>query len=77
VDFGDTRYDEMARAMGAFGVRVEDPADIRPALEEAVGSGKPAVIDAVIDCQVNLEPPLFQTYLEVALMDCDLSGCNP
>lgn len=50
---------------------------IRPALEEEVRLGKPAVIDAVIDYQVNLEPPLFQAYLEVALMGCDLSGCNP
>ncbi len=77
VDFGETRYDKLAEAMGAFGIRVEDPADIRPALEEAVRSGKPAVIDAVIDCQVNLEPPLFQIFLQVSLMDCDLSGCNP
>ncbi|MGQ9475492.1 MAG: thiamine pyrophosphate-binding protein [Actinomycetota bacterium] len=77
VDFSDTRYDRLAESMGAFGVRVEDPSDIRPALEEAVNSGRPAVIDAVIDCQVNLEPPLFQIYLEVALMGCDLSGCNP
>jgi thiamine pyrophosphate-dependent acetolactate synthase large subunit-like protein len=63
--------------MGGYGVRVEDPSDIRPALEEAVGSGKPAVIDAIIDRDDNLSSPLFRIYLEVVLMGCDLSGCNP
>lgn len=77
MDFGETRYDRLTEDRVAFGVRLEDPGDIRPALEKAVRSGKPAVIDALIDCRANLEPPLFRIYLEVALMGCDLSGCNP
>lgn len=77
VDFGEARFDKLAEAMGGYGVRVEDPSDIRPALEEAVGSGKPAVIDAIIDRDDNLSSPLFRIYLEVVLMGCDLSGCNP
>ncbi len=76
VDFSDTRYDKLAESMGGFGIRVEDPQDIKPALSEAVSSGKPAVIDAIIDHQINLNPPLFQIFLEVALMGCDLSGCQ-
>ncbi len=76
VDFGETRYDKLAESMGGFGIRVEDPQDIKPALSEAVRSGKPAVIDAIIDHQVNLNPPMFQIFLEVALMGCDLSGCQ-
>jgi thiamine pyrophosphate-dependent acetolactate synthase large subunit-like protein len=39
----------MARAMGVYGVRIEDPAQIGPELKKAFASGKPAVLDIVID----------------------------
>ncbi len=42
----------MANAMGVSGVRVEDPADLQPAVRHALDSGKPAVIDVVIDGSV-------------------------
>ena len=40
---------EIAQAMGVAGQNVEDPTELRPALERAIGSGKPAVINVSID----------------------------
>jgi hypothetical protein len=48
----DVRFDRFADAMGGFGVRVTQPEDIRPALEQARASGKPALVDVVIDRDV-------------------------
>ncbi len=39
----------IAQAMGVSGEKVEDPQALRPALERAYGSGKPALIDVSID----------------------------
>ena len=39
----------VAQAMGVFGCKVEDPAEIGPALREALALGKPAVLDVSID----------------------------
>jgi len=44
-----TRYDQLFAAFGAYTERVEDPADMLPALRRAFESGKTAVIDAVVD----------------------------
>jgi len=42
---GDTRWDRVAEAMGAWGVRVERAGDLRPALEQALAAGRPACVD--------------------------------
>jgi benzoylformate decarboxylase len=39
----------IAEGFGITGRRVEDPAQLRPAIEEAIASGKPAVVDVTID----------------------------
>ena len=39
----------VAEAMGVAGEKVDDPNTLRPALEKAIASGKPAVIDVSID----------------------------
>jgi len=39
----------QAEAYGVAGFRVEDPKDLRPALEKALGLGRPAVVDVVIE----------------------------
>ena len=41
-NLGYTRYDKVAQELGAHGEYVEKPHDIRPALERAFASGKPA-----------------------------------
>jgi len=57
VDHSRPRYDEVAKGFGCFGAYVEDPAEIRPALEAAQRSGLPAVIQVVIDRDANVFPP--------------------
>ena len=39
----------IAEAMGVQGRKIEDPADIAPEIDRALASGKPAVLDVVID----------------------------
>ena len=39
----------IAKSMGVFGERILEPGDIAPAVKRAVASGKPAVLDIVID----------------------------
>ena len=40
---------KIAGGMGVYGCRIEDPAQIRPEIEKALRSGKPALLDVVID----------------------------
>lgn len=51
------RHDLLARAVGGHGERVEDPADLAPALERAARAAeeRPAVVDAVVDPSVVSE----------------------
>jgi acetolactate synthase-1/2/3 large subunit len=44
-----TRYDEVVRALGGHGELVSTPAELRPALTRALGSGLPAVVNVLTD----------------------------
>ena len=44
-----TRYDLMAQALGCYGELVEDPAQIRPALQRAFESKRPALLNVITD----------------------------
>jgi acetolactate synthase-1/2/3 large subunit len=57
----DVRFDKFAEAMGGFGIRVTEPEQIRPALEKARDSGKPALVDVVIDRNVYSGGTMNQT----------------
>src|SRR5919197_854875 len=46
---GYTAFHKIAEALGCHGEYVEEPADIRPALERAYASGCPAVVNVVTD----------------------------
>ena len=43
-----TRYDKVVEALGGHGELVEHPDELRPALERAAASGKPALINVMI-----------------------------
>lgn len=47
--FEDINFAEVAKSMGCKGIRVEDPARIRSALEEAAAADGPVVVDVVTD----------------------------
>lgn len=49
VDYGDVDFAALARVLGAHGERVAHASELLPALKRALASGKPAVVDAVID----------------------------
>jgi thiamine pyrophosphate-dependent acetolactate synthase large subunit-like protein len=61
-DLGFTRYDEMARAFGCYAEQVEDPDEIRPALERAAASGKPSLINVITDPEARATTQAFATY---------------
>jgi thiamine pyrophosphate-dependent acetolactate synthase large subunit-like protein len=61
-DLGFSRYDKMAEVFGGYGEFVEDPKDIRPALERAKASGKPAVVNVVTDPNARSSTVSFANY---------------
>ncbi|HET6390397.1 oxalyl-CoA decarboxylase [Hyphomicrobium sp.] len=50
-----SRYDKMMEAFGGVGVNVETPAELKRAVDEALNSGKPTLINAVIDPAAGTE----------------------
>jgi acetolactate synthase-1/2/3 large subunit len=57
-DLGPVDHAAIARACGCFGERVSSPEQFGPALERALASGLPAVIDVITDDDAR--PPLSQ-----------------
>lgn len=50
VDFKNPNFARVAEAMGAKGIRLEEPGDVKAALTEALAyKGGPVVVDAVVD----------------------------
>jgi acetolactate synthase I/II/III large subunit len=47
--YTDVNFAEIARSMGAVGLRVDKPSDFVPALYEALEAGRPAVVDVTTD----------------------------
>jgi benzoylformate decarboxylase len=47
------RYDRIAESLGVHGRRVERPEELRPALEEALKLGAPALVDVAIQGRVR------------------------
>jgi len=48
-ELGFTRFDKIAESLGGHGELVEDPKDIRPALERAFDAGVPAIVNVRTD----------------------------
>ena len=53
--FNKVSFAELANNMGAFGIRVTDPDDIKEAVKEAMKSKKPSIVE--IDGDVNALAP--------------------
>jgi thiamine pyrophosphate-dependent acetolactate synthase large subunit-like protein len=51
---------------------VEEPGQIRPALERAVASGLPAVLDVRVDPEIHMAPPDLDTLGGIWLEGCEL-----
>lgn len=62
-DLGYTRYDQMAEALGCYTEYVEHPDEIRPALERAKKSGRPALVNVVTDWRAIATTAPFTKYV--------------
>jgi acetolactate synthase-1/2/3 large subunit len=61
-----TDYAALARALGAHGERAETPDEIRPAVERALRTGGPALVDVETDPEVMSD--LLKGLAEMGLM---------
>ena len=61
-NLGYSRYDKMAQDFGAHGEYCEKPHEIRPALERAAASGKPAVVNVITDYRARASTIRFSAY---------------
>jgi len=53
----DVDYARFAEMIGLRGIRVEDPAEVGPAWDQALGADRPTVLDVVTDPEVPPLPP--------------------
>ncbi len=49
----EVRYDEVVKAMGAYGEFVRNPEDIAPAIKRALEQDKPAVVNVLTDVKIG------------------------
>ncbi|WP_292465008.1 acetolactate synthase large subunit [Methanolobus sp.] len=47
---------KLAEAYGALGIRATTRDEVRPALEKAIASGRPTLIDFIVECEENVSP---------------------
>ncbi|OGA14395.1 MAG: hypothetical protein A3H32_01475 [Betaproteobacteria bacterium RIFCSPLOWO2_02_FULL_63_19] len=62
-DLGFTRFDKMAEALGCHGEYVEEPGQIRPALERAFAAGRPALVNVRTDDRAAAVTAKFSAYM--------------
>jgi acetolactate synthase-1/2/3 large subunit len=49
--FSEASFAKLAEAMGGLGIRVEDPAEIGPAVKKALAANRPAIVEVVGDIE--------------------------
>lgn len=62
-NLGYQRYEKMMDAFGGHSEYVEKPSDIRPALERAFASGKPAIVNVKTDYRARATTLRFSNYM--------------
>jgi acetolactate synthase-1/2/3 large subunit len=67
TELAATRYDLAAEGFGCHGELVERPQDLRPALERALASGKPACVNVMTDG--NVIAPITQAMVGTGAAD--------
>ncbi|MEE8285142.1 MAG: thiamine pyrophosphate-binding protein [Gammaproteobacteria bacterium] len=64
VDWGEIRLDRIAEGFGAHGEYVEQPQEIRGAVDRAFAANKPALVQVVVDPVLNaLQMPNVQEFV--------------
>jgi acetolactate synthase I/II/III large subunit len=51
IRFGPTDFTAVAKSFGVRGIRVEEPQQIAPALQQALAASEPVLIDVVTDLE--------------------------
>ncbi|MHA1190694.1 MAG: thiamine pyrophosphate-binding protein [Promethearchaeota archaeon] len=62
VDLPAIDYSQIAKAFGCYGEKIEKPEDIKPALQRALDSGKPSVLDISISFESPPAGKFLGTY---------------
>lgn len=57
VDLKNPHFSALAQAVGLKGLRVEDPAEVRPALQKALQFDGPVLVEVLTDPNVLSMPP--------------------
>lgn len=57
IRFGPTDFTEVARSFGVRGIRVEQPSDLAPALQQALAAAEPVLVDVVTDLEPRAPEP--------------------
>jgi acetolactate synthase-1/2/3 large subunit len=57
IRFGPTDFAAVAESFGVHGIRVEQPAEIAPALQRAIAADAPVVVDVVTDLEPRAPEP--------------------
>src|SRR6185295_9932803 len=57
IRFGPTDFTEVAKSFGVRGIRVEQPDDIAPALQQALAADEPVLVDVVTDLEPRAPEP--------------------
>ena len=53
TDLLPTRYDQVVQGLGGYGELVEQPEDLKPAIERAFASGKPALVNVAVQQAIS------------------------
>jgi acetolactate synthase-1/2/3 large subunit len=62
ADLHETRFDDLARAMGAHGERVSAPGELKGAIERSIASGRCAVIHVDVDPVKHMWAPSLRVF---------------
>lgn len=65
TDLGEIEWDRLAMAMGAYGERVSDPADLEPALRRCLAEERCAVIHVDVEPTAHLFAPGLQYFKDM------------
>ena len=65
ADIGETRFDQLAEAMGAFGQRVDDPKALEGAIRAARASGRCSVIHIDVDPVKHMWAPNLKDFKDL------------
>src|SRR3954471_3489791 len=57
IRFGPTDFTEVAKSFGVRGIRVEQPEDIAPPLQQALAADEPVLVDVVTDLEPRAPEP--------------------